>query len=297
MATEQETQPRKALADLFREVIQKICIEEIRVCMPATVVAYSAGPVSSPYGNLPAMVEVELDLKQVRIGHPGDADEEETATAITGELSKSAELSSNYPTFSCPVHFPGPSVMWSRGAIELGEQGWVFWTDRELGRWLVAARSGGVETVDPKWSFSHGDNLSSAFFQPGAVNGPNWPGSVPASGGKIGPRDDSCGVLMDAGGVLMDADAEVGIEAGTSVDITAAGGAVTLDGTTVKLGAAALQVIALLPELKAPIAALAAAYAAAPGLVWATDAVPIKAAWVTFASAFAALPGSAKGRG
>lgn len=64
-----------------------------------------------------------------------------------------------------------------------------------------------------------------------------------------------------------------------------------------KLGAAASQVIALLPELKAPIATLAGVYAGLPGAVWAVDAVAIKAGWVAFAAAIAALPGSAKGRG
>lgn len=248
MATEQETQPRKALADLLREVIQKICIEEIRVCLPATVVAYSPGPVASPYGDLPAMVEVEIDLKQVRIGHPGDADEEETATPIAGELSESAELSSNYPTFSCPVLFPGPASMWARGAIELGEQGLVIWSDRELGQWLVSARNGSVTTVDPKWSLSHGDNLSSGYFLPGAINGPNWPASVPSSGGKIGPRDDTCGVLMDAGGVLMDADAGIEIAATSALDLSGLTAAITASVsasieapmTTISNGGAAL---------------------------------------------------------
>ena len=298
MATEQETQPRKSLATLIEEVVQRIKLEDVRVCLPATVVAYSAGPVSSDYGNLPAMVEVEVDLQQVRIGYPDDADESETATEIVGELSQSAELKGDYPTFSCPVFYPGPATMWSRGAITVGEQGLVIWTDRDLGRWLVAARSGSVGAVDPKWSLSHGDNASAAFFLPGLVNGPNFPDSVPAEGGKIGPRDDTSSILMDSAGVTLAAEEDIAILAAKALSLDAAAGDAVIDASgVVKLGLTAVQALALLPEIKVPIAALAAAYAAAPGLVWATDAVPIKAAWVAFASAFAALTGSAKGRG
>lgn len=293
---------RTALADLLELLIKRVCLDEVRVCMPATVKKYIPAAVGQ-YGPLPAMVEVEIDIKYARQGFEGDAEEDETFNERKGSLTGEGELVGNYPTFVCPVHFPGPAAMWSRGVPAVGEQGLVLWTDRDLGRWLVAGRDGDT-TVDAGYSWAHGANMSSSVWQPGLASGPLWPVDVPEEGGKIGPQDGVSGLTMDSAGVTLDAEAaiavdagaEVTIDAGSTVDVTAVGN-VTLDGALVNLGAAAAQVIALLPELKAPVATLAGVYAGLAGAVYATDAPIIKAGWAAFATAFAALPGSAKGRG
>lgn len=300
MAGEAETKPRVSLAEIIEETIRRTKLDEIRVGQFATVTKFIPGGSETSYGTLPAMVEVELDVKRVRLGKPDDADEDETVTEIAGELTGEAELSGNYPTFVCPVFYVGPASLWPRGEIEVGEQGLVVWLDREIGRWLVAARSESESTVDPKWSLSHGDNLSSAVFIPGMVNGPNWPGEdiAPEVGAKIGPRDGSSTVTMDAAGILMETAQAIAAAAGTTIDLAADGGDATIDASgVVKLGAAASQALALLPELKAPIATLAGVYAGLPGAVYATDIVAIKAGWAAFASSIAALAGSLKGRG
>jgi hypothetical protein len=274
--------PRVPLVALLEALARRVSLEGIRVAMPATVTRYLPAAQGAT-GPLPALVEVRLDQKYAREGHSDDAEDEEFK-AREGTLDGSGELVGDYPAFTCPVHFPGPSTMWARGVIEVGEQGLVVWTDRDLGRWLVA---GGEKTVDG-WGHAHGENLSSAFFLPGVASGPQWPADVPLSGGKVGPRDGSSGLTMDAGGVVLDTTAAVSVEAV---------GNVTLDGALVKLGATAAQVVALLPELKAPLLALAAVYAALPGAVYATDFPAIKAGWEALQAAITAATGSAKGRG
>lgn len=285
---------RTSLTELLELLIRRIALDEVRVCMPATVKKYIPAA-TGQYGPLPAMVEVEIDIKYARQGFAGDAEEDETFNERKGSLTGEGELVGNYPTFVCPVHFPGPAAMWARGVPAVGEQGLVLWTDRDLGRWLVAGRDGDA-TVDAGYSLAHGQNMSSSVWQPGLASGPLWPADVPAEGGKIGPQSGASGLLMNSAGVTLDAEAAVAVDAGSTVDVTAVGN-VTLDGAIVKLGAAAAQVIALLPELKAPIATLAGVYAGLAGAVYATDAPIIKAGWSAFAAAFAALPGSAKGRG
>ena len=278
-----ERTKRVTLAELLDALARRVSLEDVRVCMPATVSKYIPAT-TGPQGPLPAMVEVRLDQKYAREGFKDDAEEDEVYKARGGTLDGSGELVGDYPTFTCPVAYPGPAAMWVRAPLAVGEQGLVVFTDRDLGRWLVA---GGDTTVDG-YGHAHGENMSSAFFLPGVASGPRWPDDVPEEGGKIGPQDGTSGLTMDTAGVTIDTTAAVSIEAT---------GDVTLDGALVKLGDAAAQVIALLPELKAPIAALAGVYAGLPGAVWAVDAVAIKAGWAAFASAIAALPGSAKGRG
>lgn len=223
MAGEAETKPRVSLAEIIEETIRRTKLDEIRVGQFATVTRFIPGGSETDYGTLPAMVEVELDFKRVRLGKPDDADEDETVTEIAGELTGEAELSGNYPTFVCPVFYVGPASMWPRGEIEVGEQGLVVWLDRDIGRWLVAARSEGESTVDPKWSLAHGDNLCAAVFIPGMISGPNWPGEdiAPSTGAKIGPRDGSSAITMDAAGIAAETDTAVSISATTTAEINA----------------------------------------------------------------------------
>lgn len=283
---EDQTKQRTTLTELLETLARRIALEDLRVSMPATVTKYYPATVGE-YGQLPAMVEVELDHRYAREGFADDAEEDEEFKEIPERLDGKGELVGPWPAFVCPVHYPGPATMWSRGAMTIGEQGLVIWTDRDLGRWLVAARDGGA-TVDPGYGYAHGGNLSASVFLPGLASGPQWPADVPEEGGKIGPRDGSSGLHMGSAGVTLDSDAAISIAAAAEV---------TIDGTTVKLGEAAAAVIALLPELKAPLAALALVYQGLPGLTYATDIVPIKAGWATFATNFAALVGSVKGRG
>lgn len=268
---EDSSRPRVTLAELLELLIDRIALEEIRVALPATVIKFIPGGAESEYGTLPAMVEVEIDLKSARRGFAEDAEEDETFKEVAGSLSTEGELISNYPTITCPVFYPGPANMWIRGELLAGEQGLIIWTDRELGRWLVAAR-GSESTVDPKWSLSHGANLSSGFFLPGLVNGPTWPVDVPGEGARIGPRDGSAGMLIDSAGV-------------------------TIDGIEVKLGDGASTALALVSDFITPFGAFETAINAIPGAGYPAEWPAIKAACVALATAMKALAGSLKGRG
>jgi len=167
-----------------------------------------------------------------------------------------------------PVCYPGPRGFRIRAPLEVGESGAVVIPTRATIVWRA-----GVEDEDPVIGVG-APRLESAFFLPGIELGPaedheDW------TNASLGPAAGT------PGGISLDA-------------LTAA---LTLDGSTVRLGAGATAPLALLPELKIPIATRAAAYAALPGFAYAADIVAIKAAEAAFAASVAALVGSVKGRG
>lgn len=279
--------PRVSLVALLDEVRRAVAMEDIRVCSPASVLKVIPAH-DGEYGPLPLMVEVELDHNYARKAFEGDAEEDETFNPRPGSLTGEGELVAKYPAFTCPVFFPGPSTMWPRGELPEGEQGLVVWTDRALGRWLVAAREGGA-TVDPGYSWTHGNNPSDSFFVPGLFSGPRWPDDVPSEGGKIGPSSGLSGLAMTDAGVLLDSDEDIRILSAKEV---------LIEGNAVRLGgAAAVKTIALVEDFISPWTVFESAIAALPGAVYATDIAAIKAAVTALSNAMKALPGSAVGRG
>lgn len=181
---------RTKLIELF-DLLRRNIELELRVLAPATVTKFIP-PAPGPYGPLPAMVEVEVDLKYARPGRVGDADPSvpEVFKPVPGALTGEGELVGTVPPFTCPVRFPGFAGMWMRRALPVGEQGTVEFSDRALGRWLVAGRLGGLP-VDPGEGATHGENLCDAFFTPGARSGPKTiPGSVPLEGSALGSEDN-----------------------------------------------------------------------------------------------------------
>jgi hypothetical protein len=176
------------LFDLARRGVEL----DLRVCVPATVKLFLP-PSAGPYGPLPAMVQVEIDLEYARAGRAGDADPSvpERFKPLPGSITTEGELVGAAPPFTCPVMFPGFGAGWLRGPLLPGEQGLVHFTDRALGRWLVSARLPGVDLpVDPGEGATHGENLCDAFFVPGARNGPQTKqGSIPAEGVTLGTED------------------------------------------------------------------------------------------------------------
>lgn len=182
---------RVTLDDLFALARRGIELE-FRVLAQATVTKFlPAGP--GPYGPLPDMVEVELDTEAARYGRAGDIEPgERFKPGPVGSLDSEGELVGPVPPFYCPVHYFGGAEGFLRFAIKPGDQGTVHFTDRALGRWLVASRVPGspVGTVDPGEGATHGENLCDAFFVPGARSGPNTkPGAVPPEGVTLGTED------------------------------------------------------------------------------------------------------------
>jgi hypothetical protein len=113
---------------------------------------------------------------------------------LPGGLDAEGELVGKVPPFWCPVKWTGQAGGWLRGAVLPGEGGLVHFTDRALGRWLVAGRLGGL-TVDPGEGATHGENLCDAFFEPGARSGPTTvPGSVPPEGVSLGTEDPAAAI-------------------------------------------------------------------------------------------------------
>ena len=221
---------RVRLIDCF-DLARRAVEVELRYLLPATVTKYLP-PGPGPYGPLPAMVEVLVDLEVARSGRAGDADASvpERFKPIAGALAGEGELVGRYVPFTCPIEFCGPDGGWLRGALLPGQPGCVSFTDRALGRWLVAL----AVPVDPGEGATHGENLCDAFFRPGARNGARTPaGSVPAEGVTLGTADpaDPLQHLLHLGA--------------PETSLTTTAPTLTLDGAVeVKVGAAAADLIA-----------------------------------------------------
>lgn len=224
---------RTALIELF-ELADRRQKLELRVVLPATVTKFIP-PTVGPYGPLPAMVEVEVDLEAARPGREGDLDASvpERFKPVPGALAGEGELVGRVPPFTCPVAFPGFGAGYLRGPLLTGEQGTVHFSDRALGRWLVAGRLGGL-VVDPGEGATHGENLCDAFFMPGARSGPQQKvGSIPAEGVTLGTEDpvDLMQHLLHLGA--------------PETSLTTTAPTLTLDGAVeVKVGAGAVDLIA-----------------------------------------------------
>lgn len=196
---------------------------DFRVAMPATVIEYRPAT-SGEFGPLPAMVDVQPDLQAARPGREADA-EDEIFKPVRGSTDGRGELVGDYPTFSVPVMYVGLAGLWGRGPLAKGEQGLLIFTDRALGRWLVAGRASD-KTVDPGDGSIHGENLCDAFFLPGIRSGPKFSASsVPSEGHKLGPEDDSAflhflaeemQVVTTRAKLLLDAATEILVGAGAT---------------------------------------------------------------------------------
>ena len=224
---------RTALIELF-ELADRRQKLELRVVLPATVTKFIP-PAVGPYGPLPAMVEVEVDLEAARPGRAGDIDLSvpERFKPVPGALAGEGELVGRVPPFTCPVAFPGFGAGYLRGPLLPGEQGTVHFSDRALGRWLVAGRLGGL-VVDPGEGATHGENLCDAFFMPGARSGPQQKvGSIPAEGVTLGTEDpaDPMQHLLHLGA--------------PETSLTTTAPTLTLDGAAeVRVGAGAVDLLA-----------------------------------------------------
>lgn len=87
---------------------------------------------------------------------------------------------------------------------------------------------------------------------------------------------------------------------GSSINLDVAGNITLTPGGAGKVkvgGAGAVKALALWPDIQVMFGALCTAIAALPGLVYAVDIVPIKAAFAALATALTANPGATKGTG
>lgn len=246
-------QTRVTLEEFAEQIVRRASLE-LRVCMPAKVVLY-VPPAAAPKPTPPRAV-LQIDLMYAREGRLEDVDVTagETFTpAMDPRLP--GEIVGPYPLVTCPVHYPGPWGMWSRGPLLPGELGKLVFADRSLDSWQLTG--GGTKPIDPVFSHCHGFNLHDAWFEPGIRSGLSMaagpPGTAPSVidpvAWQIGTADGLSGLKITApgGGVPV------------SLELTTAGPLLTLDAaTTIKHGAAATKPFALAPALIEIFTALAA---------------------------------------
>ncbi len=263
------------------DAVRRETLSQVPVWLPAKVTAWYTPGVIDGF-QMPARADVEVLLKHVRLVRvEGDAAEGETVQETPTGLECSGEY---LGATGIPVCYPGPRNMRTRGPLEVGEQGVLLCSTRAIETWAAgyAAEEGGP--VDPVLGL--GFRPSAAIFIPGL--------EVGLTEGSAFPNVLTTGDPDGLGGLSYDGTGGWGLD-GVTLDANMTGN-ITLDAALVKIGAAATSPIALMNQLKPIFATRAAAYASLPGLVYATDAIAIKAAEATFAAAFAALTGSIQGR-
>lgn len=167
MSADRPVGGRTTLLELFQLARRKADLE-VMVALPATVKSW-VKPTKTKGGPFPAMVVVELDHKIARLAHEGDGLPDETFRKLSERLDNRGELTGPYPPLTLPVVYSGGSQGRLRGPLVAGDQGMVKWTDRAMGRVLVASLAG--KPLDPGDDWVHGENLNDAVFEPGFTSG------------------------------------------------------------------------------------------------------------------------------
>lgn len=228
--------------------------------IPGTVVGYAqAAPPTGTAGAKPATVDVQLDIEYIRRGTRDDVGTREEWQGGP-EPGAEGDIWGEYPILrAVPVHFPGTANMSIRGAVDVGETGWVKFSQRSLDYWTAR----GAGNPPP---FLHFLEIADAVFEPGLRHGAAIPPPVVEEGKtQIGPEDGSAGLEVEHGEYAVPktvsvfnptARIDIGIDGsitltGPAASVTMdAAGVVTVQGTQIKLGPAAVSNIIKGPEFQ-----------------------------------------------
>lgn len=211
---------RGADATQFWQALRFDIFTTLRVCVPATVVAWTP-PIP---GKSPATVDLLLDFIRVRaIDNPNEVmvDQGETLlTTSTGLYARGPR-----PTYRAkPYLVPSAGASFSmRGPIGIGTTGLYIIADRCIDEWI---NLGGP--VDPATADRH--DLNDGFFLPLVYHGLNTP-VISAEAHQLGPDDGTAGFEI--------------LTADKSVSVFTEGPTATVDAATlINIGAAATEAIA-----------------------------------------------------
>lgn len=245
----------------------QMALSEVPVWLPARVTAWHPPETLVDGREMPASVDCQILLKKVReLTHTGNAVEGETIRSGENTGGRLEAVSDYLEPAFIPVCYPGPRGLRIRGPMEVGEQGILLCSTREIGRWIQGDAETEGGPVDPFLGIGWG-NIRRACFIPGL--------EVAATEGAGFPLTSHA--LGDAEGV-------------SSLDLDGLGGWTLTTPTGIKLGSdAASLTLAYQAQTKAVLTALQAFFTAElafwNGYVPVTpDGIAQKTFWTTTAT-------------